>query len=125
MELFLIYLWLKLDGFIQLIHVIGVICVAVWGFCWIVRALENLHPHTSHLKSFFKWHTISVWMGCFLITFAAVLPSSKDTAILVGSTIAIDMAKSPEGQKIGSLIRGKVNEFLDKELNKLQPQPTK
>lgn len=51
------------------------------------------------------------------------IPNQTQTAVLVGTSIAVDVAKSPEGQKIGALLRAKANELLDAELRKLQPQP--
>ena len=53
---------------------------------------------------------------CFsLVTF---LPSKTDIAILAGGYYALETVKSPEGQKVVSLLRKKANEFLDEELNK-------
>ena len=60
---------------------------------------------------------------CGFLSFSS--PNQTDAAILVGSAIALEMAKSPEGAKVGQLIRAKANELLDAELKKLQPQPAK
>lgn len=67
------------------------------------------------------WSVIKTKMyaGAICIGLALMLPSKTDVAILVGSSIALDVVKSPEGQKIGTLIRGKANELLDAEISKL------
>ena len=54
-----------------------------------------------------------------------VAPSSKQTAILVGTSYAADFAKSPEGAKIGELIQKKANDYLDEQLKEVQKPDNK
>lgn len=121
MDLFLIYLWLKLDTFVLFAGFFAGIGFFIWGFlCIPVFAADEREREGLWYKPVrLLWKS-----GGFAIVFSClmwlVLPTSKDVAILVGSSIAIDMAKSPEGHKIGALIRGKANEFLDEELKKLE-----
>lgn len=53
--------------------------------------------------------------------FWVAIPNQTQTAVLVATSVALDIAKSPEGTKIGQLLRGKANELLDAELKKIQP----
>lgn len=62
------------------------------------------------------------WVGVLAIALfciGVVIPSSKDIAILAGASIAIDVARSPEGEKISKLIRAKANDMIDEELKEL------
>lgn len=66
---------------------------------------------------FFSWFQKKYfYMLLGFVFLSIVTPSAKDTAILVGASYAIDLAKSPEGQKIQTLIRKKANDFLDEAL---------
>lgn len=123
MELFLLYLWLKLDMFLSVTGVLSVVGLVLWSIGWLPRFIENtdLNP-TETEKMFNKGHTLLFKLSAVCVVLTLVVPSSKDTAILVGASYAFDLAKSPEGQKVGSLLRGKANELLDAELKKLQPK---
>ena len=104
MELFLIYLWLKLDAIVISAWVAGIFLLTCGLFCWGPISEGKVFP----LKTFI--------VAAFCGLLGLLLPSAKDTAILVGASYAIDLAKSPEGQKIQTLIRKKANEFLDEQL---------
>jgi hypothetical protein len=54
--------------------------------------------------------------------FNTLVPDKEEIAILVGAHYGMELAKSPEGVKAWTLIRGKANEILDAELKKLEPQ---
>lgn len=110
MELLLIYLWLKATTIGVLLCTVGVTLFYLWGICWIVGKAIN---EPSVMKN---------WVGGFAIALffiGVVLPSSKEIAIMVGASIAIDVAKSPEEEKISKLIRAKANDMIDEELKEL------
>jgi hypothetical protein len=123
MELFLIYLWLKLDAFIFISVALCVSALIALGIYYMIRHdewLNNRLDKDTTYTAFDKKHkiikrTLLITIS-LLFTFAVVTPSAKDTAILVGASYAIDLAKSPEGQKIQTLIRKKANDFLDEQL---------
>jgi ABC-type uncharacterized transport system permease subunit len=136
MELFLLYLWLKLDGFIALSVLFTVLSVITLLISLgnyrdarsnliNYRALYDPKKQEARLASWKPWIKGSFISSLCFLFLTALLPSSKDTAILVGASVALDMAKSPEGQKIGTLIRGKANELLDNEIKKLNQPATK
>ncbi len=129
MELFLLYLWLKLDSVLSLLLVIVISSGFAYLFGWLPRSWENFDNKADNGSEFHKkycrWHNRLVFIALGALCIGTVLPSSKDTAILVGASIALDVAKSPEGQKIGTLIRGKANELLDNEIKKLNQPATK
>lgn len=118
MELFLIYLWLKLDVIIgvlvgPLLLFIPAIIVGVFF------RLDNFDDEDTSAKLFRKYHTRLVIYSAGVLALGVLLPSSKETAILVGSHIAIESIKSPEGEKVGKLIRKKANDFLDEQLKEV------
>jgi|SRR6476660_3072919 len=124
MELFLIYLWLKLDAFIFISGVLVVGMLIALGMYyafrnddWLSNSLGNKDNSYKLFDSKYKVIKRTLLISIpLLFIFAVVTPSSKDTAILVGASYAIDLAKSPEGQKVQSLIRKKANDFLDEQL---------
>lgn len=120
MELFLVYLWLKLDTFLIILGIISIIggaavfiqTLVTEGGCW---DKETYYKQSNYLKSM---RVVKFWIACVILLFT--LPTSKDMAILVGSSIAIDIAKSPEGTKISQLIRKKANDYLDEQLKEVK-----
>jgi hypothetical protein len=67
----------------------------------------------------------TVWSKvCLVALFCWVMfiPSQKNVAILVGASYAMDMAKSPEGAKVQTLLRSKVNEYLDNEIKAINSE---
>lgn len=122
MELFLLYLWLKLDVVCTALLVLFILGMLAYTMGWIQRSIEDYdNSNYSGAKKFCYWHTKLLFISLFSGLFLIAIPSSKDVAILVGASVALDIAKSPEGAKIGQLLRGKANELLDAELKKLQP----
>lgn len=159
MELFLIYIWLKLSTILWILActalltgVLFFVSKVAWtledipdisfekwvvtdeakrlgadaGFPHSTKALWRRHVSTTQRKTYHiplpKWF---VWVPLSSGLLYVVIPDKTEAAVLVASSIAIDVAKSPEGTKIGQLLRGKANELLDAELKKLAPQPTK
>lgn len=131
MEVFLVYLWLKLDVFITFVSIVASVSILLYLFGWIPRGSENYDEKSkrdSEYRSYFfeknfcKWHTRLLIFGVVCLFPALLLPSSKETAILVGASIAVDVSKSPEGAKVATLLRGKANELLDEQINKLKKE---
>lgn len=120
MEVFLVYLWLKLDSFLAMLGFSGVGLL----FCWVVYLFGKDNCYSENEKEIFanKWWNKTkkaVYAGFFCLFVATMAPSSKETASLVGTSYAVDFAKSPEGAKIGSLIRKKANDYLDEQLKEV------
>lgn len=110
MELFLLYLWLKLDAVISLFN--GVFFVSagalgIWAFLLGVSEGEVNLVKVRNLAS--------VALVISAITMV-VIPTSKQTAYLVGGYYALRVADTPEAQKIVQVLRKKANDYLDAEL---------
>ena len=126
MEVFFVYLWLKLDSFLALVGVAGFALL----FCWVAYLIGKDGCHYEDAKEVFmnKWWNKTkkaVYLGFFCIFIATMAPTSKETAILVGTSYAVDFAKSPEGAKIGVLIRKKANDYLDEQIKEITPPAVK
>lgn len=126
MELFVIYLWLKLDIFIRVLVISSLTLTICISLLYVMNSpvdrRETKEYYTRNSKSY-KRFLITM---CSMFIVGTILPSSKDTAILVGASYAVDFAKSPEGAKIGTLIRKKANDYLDDQLKEVakEQQPT-
>jgi len=114
MEVFLVYLWLKLDSLITGLCFLIFACCAGAG----ISAICSLDLYGEKKAYWFKLMRRFLGGALCLLGLVVLVPSSKETAILVGTSYAVDLAKSPEGAKVVSLIRKKANEYLDAELNK-------
>lgn len=115
MELFLVYCWLKLDA-LQIFF-------TVFAFCgWLIFGGLHLCAGESYERKLEeKCRRIAKWVGWFAVfslPMAILLPSSKDVAILVGTSYGLDLARSPVGAKVQSLLLQKANKLLDEELAK-------
>jgi hypothetical protein len=127
MELFLLYVWLRLN----IILIWGCIGVLVTGgmFLFIVANNDEPEPRYNTTEvdpkkmAFYQyWRRIMFncrnWcIGLFLVLL--LCPDKEDTAYLVAGHFAIEAAHSPEAAKLVSLLRGKVNEYLNEQIAKL------
>ena len=121
MEVFLVYLWLKLDSFLRSLVVVG-LCL-LYSLIIYIFGKSNCREKEEKQEFADKWWKSvkkAVYAGIFCLFVVLVAPSSKQTAILVGTSYAVDFAKSPEGAKIGELIRKKANDYLDEQLKEAQ-----
>ena len=131
MEVFLVYLWLKLDILIvcaTFIAILSGIIGVITPSAVLLADGDSYNPERWRAERGLIWkarRNLGLKIFIPFLLFVILVPSSKDTAILVASSVAIDVAKSPEGEKIGKLIRGKANEMLDKELENLTSKVTK
>ena len=125
MEVFLVYLWLKLDSLRFFLCVTFFICVLGWFVYGI--SLSDCHFDKDKNEHRNKWWPVTkktLISGVLCLIISLLMPSSQQTAILVGTHYAVDLAKSPEGAKVFSLIRKKANDYLDEQL-KPEPKPQK
>jgi hypothetical protein len=125
MELFFLYMWLKLDAILCLLLGLAVACLVLMAISAI--AIDNVDVYASREE---RRQTASTWQkrrnrffvaSVPLFMLATFMPTKTDVAVLVGASMAIKFANSPEGAKVSTLLRGKANEILDKELKKLNP----
>jgi hypothetical protein len=106
MEVFLVYLWLKLDSF----RLAAGLIFGVFGFLLIFAVVFWTEFDPEHKRPI-KWLYIFVALPSLLFWLA--MPGSRDAAIMVATSYAVDLNNSNEGQKVISLIRLKANQMLD------------
>lgn len=114
MELFLLYIWMKLGTFIGFIVIFSVLC-------WFTAFICALQHNEVHTKTSEYWILCKKWFIAGVIGFilALVVPTQNQVAVLVGTHYALELGKSPEGQKIVSVVRMKANKYLDEQLQEL------
>lgn len=120
MELFIIYLWLKVDLFTNLftwfLVPITLIVLLIYVIARSEKSSYSIDQFKTNWDSKLKKFLI---VSSTLFTIGVLTPDSKDIAILVGASYAVDFAKSPEGAKIGTLIRKTANDYLDEQLKEV------
>lgn len=122
MDIFLLYLWTRLDS-IQMVFIglsmfgFGIVfhCLLEW-----VTAYRKEDKDTSKalLKRAAKYTLIPVMA-------LVVIPSQKDTAIIAGGWAVKQIATSEGAQQLGSKTLAIINGRLDEELAKLSPKDKK
>jgi cytochrome b561 len=119
MELFLIYVWLKIPSFLA-----GLAIFAIGCFGFILATYIGTPYYEDQKKEWTaKWKNTRKVLAGIAITVLVIhmlIPSKTDVAILVGAHYGMKLTNSDEGQKVWKLMRGKANELLDEELKKLE-----
>lgn len=120
MEVFLVYLWLKINTFSALLFVVGAVLMLML-FWYALKVDFAYYPSEKESIREQWWSTIkrNFFIGVTCVLISVAIPSAQQVAILVGTSYAVDFAKSPEGAKIGSLIRKKANDYLDEQLKEV------
>ena len=127
MELLFLYFWLKLDAIRDALIPVTVILFVSWLglFVWIrgtaksgpfseeTEVIETLKKKYKNLRMVLFYLPILTW------TMHLLLPTSKETAILVAGHYALEFSKSPEGGKVWTLVRGTANKMLDQALKEV------
>jgi hypothetical protein len=112
MELFLLYIWMKLGVLFSLVIISGILCLVIAFILWLYH---GDYPDKGY------WNLCKKWLisGITLVLISATIPTQNQVAVLVGTHYALELGKSPEGQKIVSLVRAKANDYLDEQLKEL------
>lgn len=117
MELLFVYLWLKLDSIIGLsvvsIVILGNVLIGYYMF-----SPPSSWPQEEFKKKYKNYKRVPMVLIPVFLTIAIFTPSKTDMAVLVGSHFALQMSKTPEADKVISLLRKRANEILDAELKK-------
>jgi hypothetical protein len=112
MELFLLYIWMKLGA----LFVMLLVAAATFLFFAIICLLQHDdYPTKGWWVLSKKWFAASAT----LVIISAIIPTQNQVAVLVGTHYALELGKSTEGQKIVSLVRAKANLYLDEQLKEL------
>jgi hypothetical protein len=111
MELFLLYLWMKLDTFRGVLLVLGMVGTILLPFA-LMWAVDEKPLRDKRLRSW-KW---GAGVTMLLFSLFVVVPSSNQMAGLVVGGVALNAAESPEAQKMLTLLRKRANAYLDEQL---------
>lgn len=140
MELFLLYVWMKLST-LAILNGIAIFLSCTLGFVLFLAMsdYESL-PKRSDYRNREEWeeackrradalalphgvgrvlHRLK-WIIAALIALFVVMPSQTQTAVLVAGHYALRMADSPEASKVMLVLRKKANEYLDEELKEVK-----
>lgn len=118
MELFLLYAWLKLDG----VHFIlaGATVVLMLGtvFAGIGYLInDGDYNFEKRARDGCRNAIRRMWVPLVVVIVTQlVLPTSKQTAYLVGGHFALKAASTPEAEKVMAILRKKANEYMDEQL---------
>lgn len=130
MELFLLYIWLKL-GTISTFLIISAVILTI---CFLIMmARVPIHNENYEYKirlgeekklyfSEVPWKRLLI-PSIFCALFAGFLPTKTDVAVLVAGHYALKLSDTPEAGKLMTLIRKKANDILDEELGEKPRKP--
>ncbi len=121
MELLFIYFWLKLDRFITFSWALWIFVGVFWLFLWLwILSCEKRGPFGADKENIKqsllqtkKLRLVLSFVFLFGLFSSLLMPTSKETAILVASHYAMEFSKSPEGVKVWAIARKTANNILD------------
>jgi len=139
MELFLLYVWMKLSTLAILNGIAIFLSCALGVVLFLVMSDYESLPKRSDYRNREEWeeackrheeqkgslweirvlHRLK-WIIAALIALFVVMPSQTQTAVLVAGHYALRMADSPEASKVMLVLRKKANEYLDEELKEVK-----
>lgn len=97
-DVLLLYLFTRLDA-IQVMFVVGAVSAGICGAgIWLYAFLDG----NKEVKKFSARVIAPVFAVC--VTGTVFVPSSKDAAIIVGGKIALDAARSENGQEMAGAV---------------------
>lgn len=135
MELFLLYVWMKLSTIQVVLGIFIAAGVVAVLFC-AITLLDDSVPKRYNYDTREEWETAVEakkknrgpyrllqrlkWAIPALIALFVVMPSQTQTAVLVAGHYALRMTDSPEASKVMQVLRKKANEYLDEELKEVR-----
>lgn len=125
MEVFFVYLWMKLSLFeIGVGNMLTSVILIVINFLAFFVVYEC--GGESNFTTLKKW-SFRFWVWLFIpwAIACAILPSQKEMAILVGTHYAVQFSNSPEGEKVTTLIRMKANQYMDEQISEINKSAEK
>jgi len=116
MELFLLYLFTRLDAVKEIIHPFFVISIILTGVGIIAYTICNLVQDDCPLilKNYFL-NALRTATTILIITtiLQILLPTSKQLGIIVGGSLVIDAIHSPQVKEIGGLVYDAIKKQLE------------
>lgn len=137
MTIFLLYLWLKLDTISAIFGWSSFFILVAMAFA-IGGATINWVDSTNYGKSkedvaealrlrdyWYKRAKIFVPIGVFLAFMSHMIPSQREGAYLIAGYAGLKLAETPEMSKLTEVVRLKVGNYLDDELNAARAEAAK
>ena len=120
MELFLLYLWTRLDAAQGFLFACIVLCAVIIGHCLylLLNDGENYRPQDIeewrklYKKLYEKRMAKFIALGIFVLALLMALPSKKDAAILVGGYYVLQAANSPIAGVLATRLQQEVLNYL-------------
>lgn len=130
MDIFLLYLWTRLDSIVAFAWLLAVAAGAAFiGFLitWLVNndMSEFGDKYKTQANSAKKALLTVARYASIPVLMLLLIPSQKDAAIIAGGWAAKQIATSEGAQQLSSKTFALINGKLDEELAKLQPKEEK
>lgn len=123
MELFLLYVWMKLPALSWAMGLASLILMVIWFAYWVWGCDEDSMTANTLARmaarragAGYKKAMLYPYYAICLAAVNLVMPGQTQTAVLVAGHYALTMAASPEASKVMAVLRKKANEYLDEEL---------
>jgi len=124
MDIFLLYLWTRLDA----LNMVFALMATVMTLSALVASGIYISASLDEDEFALKVKPILVknlWLAGILLTVSVLLPTQKDAAIIAGGWAVKQVATSEGAQQLSSKTFALINGKLDEELAKLQPKEEK
>lgn len=118
MELFLLYLFTRIDSLFVLL-LITTICFAGAALVVVLAGIDAWEEHKKKLRKLFKKLVIATAVLALITT---MLPRQKDIALIVAGWGVLEVAKSETAGRLASKSVGVIEKALDEYLQKPAPK---
>lgn len=123
-EIFLLYLWTRLDAIHDVAQFIGsaTIVLLIFSPIGLVIILDDM----SQVKALWnkaKWYLVPVWVLATVIT--VLVPTKQDAAIIAGGWVALEAVQSDVAKNIGSKTLTLIEDKLNEEIKNIEKRKAK
>lgn len=118
MDIFLLYLWTRLDA---LSFALTVVCILL-ALAMLVTfpvAADSGEKTAASARAYRKKFFIGL---CFCVPAAVLVPTSNNALFIMGGSVVLDAARSEPAKRIASKSVQLIEETMDKYLNKTDPK---
>lgn len=124
MELFLLYLWTRLDA-LNLLLLLSTLVVGLAAL--IMNSMHHFATEYDAQERAFqqasKYHNKALFLFIVSCVFTTMVPSKEDAAILAGGWLTKEIITAPQTQEVGSKLYKLINQKLDEQLAQQEDTP--
>ena len=119
MDIFLLYLWTRLDQISFTLGTLFLLCCGVLAASVLSRMFcFDQHEREESWEFWGPWVKKAIWVGGVILAINIIIPTQKQAAIILAGSAILDVAKSEAAGRIASKSVQLIEQTLDGYLKK-------